>query len=108
MARYHVAAPGTVSNMPANLTPDYLAADARYKAERDPKRRIEALQEMLAVIPKHKAIAMARHTPTTTGTAQVKAIPTITTTIPKRIPTSIIRATITQTATSTHTPTTTR
>lgn len=40
--------------MPANLTPDYLAAEARYKAERDPKKRIEALQEMLAIIPKHK------------------------------------------------------
>ncbi len=40
--------------MPANLTPEYMAAEARYKAERDPKKRIEALQEMLSVIPKHK------------------------------------------------------
>jgi len=40
--------------MPANLTPDYLAAEARFKAERDPKKRVEALQERLAIIPKHK------------------------------------------------------
>jgi hypothetical protein len=40
--------------MPANLTPDYLAAEQRFKAAQDPKERIEALEEMLAVIPKHK------------------------------------------------------
>jgi ribosome-interacting GTPase 1 len=40
--------------VPANLTPDYLAAEARFKAERDPKKRIEALEEMLGIIPKHK------------------------------------------------------
>jgi ribosome-interacting GTPase 1 len=40
--------------MPANLTPEYMAAEARFKAERDPRKRIEALQEMLSVIPKHK------------------------------------------------------
>ena len=40
--------------MPANLTPEYMAAEARFKAERDPRKRVEALQEMLSVIPKHK------------------------------------------------------
>jgi uncharacterized protein len=40
--------------MPANLTPDYLAAERRFKAAQDPKERIEALEEMLSVIPKHK------------------------------------------------------
>ena len=40
--------------MPANLTPDYLAAERRFKAAPDPKERIEALEEMLSVIPKHK------------------------------------------------------
>jgi ribosome-interacting GTPase 1 len=40
--------------VPANLTPEYLAAEERFKAERDPKKRIEALEEMLRVIPKHK------------------------------------------------------
>ena len=40
--------------MPANLTPDYLAAEARFKAAPDPKERIEALEVMLSVISKHK------------------------------------------------------
>jgi uncharacterized protein len=40
--------------MPANLTPDYLAAEARFKAAQDPNERIEALEIMLSVIPKHK------------------------------------------------------
>jgi len=40
--------------MPANLTPDYLAAEARFKAAREVRERIEALEEMLRVIPKHK------------------------------------------------------
>lgn len=40
--------------MPANLTPEYLAAESRFKKARDTKARIEALEEMLRVIPKHK------------------------------------------------------
>ena len=40
--------------MPANLTPDYMLAEARFKAAREPTERIEALEEMLRVIPKHK------------------------------------------------------
>jgi ribosome-interacting GTPase 1 len=40
--------------MPANLTPDYMAAEARFKAAREPTERVEALEEMLRVIPKHK------------------------------------------------------
>jgi len=40
--------------MPANLTPDYLAAEERFKAAREVRERIEALEEMLRVIPKHK------------------------------------------------------
>ena len=40
--------------MPANLTPDYLSAEARFKAAREVRERIEALEEMLRVIPKHK------------------------------------------------------
>lgn len=40
--------------MPANLTPDYKAAEARFRAARtlDEKRR--ALEEMLSKVPKHK------------------------------------------------------
>ncbi|MBI4703993.1 MAG: 50S ribosome-binding GTPase [Deltaproteobacteria bacterium] len=40
--------------MPANLTPEYLAAEASFKAARELPERIEALEEMLRVIPKHK------------------------------------------------------
>ena len=40
--------------MPANLTPVYRAAEQRFRAARTVPERIAALQEMLAVIPKHK------------------------------------------------------
>ncbi len=40
--------------MPANLSPDYYEAEKRYKEAKTSEARIEALQEMLAVIPKHK------------------------------------------------------
>ncbi|NLZ44754.1 MAG: TGS domain-containing protein [Clostridia bacterium] len=40
--------------MPANLTPQYLAAEERYRQARDKAEKIAALEEMLAVIPKHK------------------------------------------------------
>lgn len=40
--------------MPANLTPDYLAAEARYKASKSVEEKLECLEEMLATVPKHK------------------------------------------------------
>ena len=40
--------------MPANLTPQYRAAEAKFKAARSPEERRAALEEMLAIIPKHK------------------------------------------------------
>ena len=40
--------------MPANLTPDYLAADARFRAAVTREERIEALEEMLRLLPRHK------------------------------------------------------
>ena len=40
--------------MPANLTPQYFEAEKRYKRAKTPQERIEALEEMLAVMPKHK------------------------------------------------------
>lgn len=40
--------------MPANLTPEYLAADKKFKAATTPQDRLAALEEMLATIPKHK------------------------------------------------------
>ncbi|MBN2013059.1 50S ribosome-binding GTPase [candidate division KSB1 bacterium] len=40
--------------MPANLTPQYIAAEERYKSAADDRERLKALKEMLAMIPKHK------------------------------------------------------
>ncbi len=40
--------------MPANLTPQYKAAEERYRAATDPEEKLAALREMLAVMPKHK------------------------------------------------------
>jgi len=40
--------------MPANLTPEYRAADAAFRKARDPAERLESLREMQRVIPKHK------------------------------------------------------
>jgi ribosome-interacting GTPase 1 len=40
--------------MPANLTPQYFEAEKRLRAAQSPEEKIEALQTMLAVMPKHK------------------------------------------------------
>lgn len=40
--------------MPANLTPAYHAAEKRYRQANSPEEKLEALREMLAVMPKHK------------------------------------------------------
>jgi len=40
--------------MPANLTPEYKAAETAFRKARDPQERLEWLREMLRVIPKHK------------------------------------------------------
>jgi hypothetical protein len=40
--------------MPANLTPEYKAAEAVFRKARDPGERLEWLRGMLRVIPKHK------------------------------------------------------
>jgi ribosome-interacting GTPase 1 len=40
--------------VPANLTPQYHGAEARYKEAKSVEEKTEALQEMLRVIPKHK------------------------------------------------------
>lgn len=40
--------------MPANLTPDYLAAEKQFRAARTTPEKIACLEEMLAVMPKHK------------------------------------------------------
>ncbi|HPE46046.1 MAG TPA: 50S ribosome-binding GTPase [Deltaproteobacteria bacterium] len=40
--------------MPANLPPTYLEAERRYRETRTTEEKIEALEEMFAIIPKHK------------------------------------------------------
>lgn len=41
--------------MAANLTPQYLEAEAEYKAAKTPEERLEKLRKMFSLIPKHKA-----------------------------------------------------
>jgi hypothetical protein len=40
--------------MPANLPPQYFEAEKRYRLAKDPEGKIEALETMLAIMPKHK------------------------------------------------------
>ncbi|PMQ01754.1 MAG: GTP-binding protein [Dictyoglomus sp. NZ13-RE01] len=40
--------------MPANLTPQYLEAEKRYREAKTLEDKIQALKEMLALLPKHK------------------------------------------------------
>jgi uncharacterized protein len=40
--------------MPANLTPQYIEAEKRFKQAQSVQERIDALEEMMATIPKHK------------------------------------------------------
>lgn len=46
--------------MPANLTPNYLAADARFRAAETTEDKLAALDEMYATIPKHKGTEKLR------------------------------------------------
>ena len=43
-----------LGRMPANLTPEYKAAEAAFRRAGSPSERLEHLREMLRVIPKHK------------------------------------------------------
>lgn len=43
-----------LTRMPANLSPQYQAAEERYRAAESIEEKIEALHDMLATIPKHK------------------------------------------------------
>lgn len=40
--------------MPANLPPQYLEAEKKYRLAKDPEGKIEALRVMLAIMPRHK------------------------------------------------------
>src|SRR5882762_4921715 len=41
--------------MAANLTPQYLQAEADYKKAQTPEDRLECLKKMYSLVPKHKA-----------------------------------------------------
>jgi len=40
--------------MPANLSPEYKAAEAAFRTAREPRERLDRLRDMLRTIPKHK------------------------------------------------------
>ncbi len=40
--------------MPANLPPPYYEAEKRYREARTPEEKLDALEEMLTIMPKHK------------------------------------------------------
>jgi ribosome-interacting GTPase 1 len=46
--------------MPANLTPQYLEAEAKFKQAKTVSEKIKALEVMMAVIPKHKGTEKIR------------------------------------------------
>ncbi len=46
--------------MPANLTPEYLEAEAKFKQAKTIPEKIKALEVMMAVIPKHKGTEKLR------------------------------------------------
>lgn len=46
--------------MPANLTQQYLKAEAKYKAAITPEEKLDCLQEMMREIPKHKGTEKMR------------------------------------------------
>jgi ribosome-interacting GTPase 1 len=46
--------------MPANLTPDYLEAESKFKQAKTTDEKIRALEVMMAVIPKHKGTEKIR------------------------------------------------
>ncbi len=46
--------------MPANLTPQYLDAEQRFKQAPTSAEKLKALRHMMAVIPKHKGTEKLR------------------------------------------------
>jgi len=46
--------------MPANLTPEYLEAEGRYRRAKTPEEKLEALKEMIRLVPKHKGTERLR------------------------------------------------
>jgi len=46
--------------MPANLTPQYLEAESKFKQAKTTPEKIKALEAMMAIIPKHKGTEKLR------------------------------------------------
>lgn len=46
--------------MPANLTPEYRGAEARFRAAENDEQKLEALEQMYSTIPKHKGTEKMR------------------------------------------------
>lgn len=46
--------------MPANLPPEYLEAEQRYRQALTPQEKLSALKEMMALVPKHKGTEKLR------------------------------------------------
>ncbi len=40
--------------MPANLPPEYFAAEKKFKQSSEPSEKIAALKDLIATVPKHK------------------------------------------------------
>src|SRR4051795_658798 len=53
MSPPHLRPPPTA--MAANLTPQYLEAEAEYKKAQTPEERLACLKKMYTLLPKHKA-----------------------------------------------------
>jgi hypothetical protein len=53
--RYTEGAPGSAERaVPTNLPPQYFEAEKAYRRATSPSEKVEALEAMLAVMPKHK------------------------------------------------------
>jgi uncharacterized protein len=50
-------------SMPANLPPAYFDAEKRFREAKTPDGKMEALEEMLTIMPKHKGTEKTRGTP---------------------------------------------
>ncbi len=46
--------------MPANLPPEYIEAELRFRAAKSPQEKLEILRELMALVPKHKGTEKLR------------------------------------------------
>lgn len=45
--------------MPANLPPEYIEAELRFRAAKSPEEKLEILRELMALVPKHKGTELS-------------------------------------------------